>query len=181
MLRGPEQHHLSQIILSPVFQLSGSDVLFAWQSPAPITELPVGHSASGTSLYICINPHILDTCAFISTYICLPPPQIWHLSQHFQNPAPTGANPTMPSSSTKAHSGSHGGSSSSHNSTSSHSHTHSTISSSSKDKSSSEIVDRFVREERDHRSFAVEEFDAHQESAKQSHADTLMDVVGKNY
>ena len=181
MLRGPEQHHLSQVILSPVFQLSGSDVLFAWQTPAPITEHPVGHSALGTPLYISISPHILNTCALVSIYICLPPPQIWQLSQHFQNPASTGANPTMPSSSTKAHSGSHRGSSSSHNSNSSHSHTHSTSSSSSKNKSSSEIVDRFVREERDHRSFAVEEFDAHQESAKQSHADMLVDAVGKNY
>jgi len=86
----------------------------------------------------------------------------------------------MPSSSTKAHSGSHKGSSS-HRSKTSHSHKHSKSSSSSKNKSSDEIVDRFVREDRDHRSFAVEEFDAHQESAKQSHADILRDAVEKNY
>ncbi|KAH7379700.1 hypothetical protein BKA64DRAFT_713746 [Cadophora sp. MPI-SDFR-AT-0126] len=88
----------------------------------------------------------------------------------------TGTNPTMTSSSTKAHSGSHKGSTS-HKSSSSQKHSES----SPKNKSSGEIVERFVQEDRDHRSFAIEEYDAHQEAARQSHAEKLRDAVEKDY
>ncbi|KAL5327700.1 hypothetical protein ACEPPN_005404 [Leptodophora sp. 'Broadleaf-Isolate-01'] len=84
------------------------------------------------------------------------------------------------SSSTKAHSGSQKGSSSSTSSTS-HKHKHISSFSSTKKKSSEDRVERFVQDERDHRSLAVEEFDAHQEAAKQSHVEKLKDVVKKEY
>ncbi|KAG4444400.1 hypothetical protein IFR05_000165 [Cadophora sp. M221] len=85
------------------------------------------------------------------------------------------------SSSTKAHSGSHKGSASRTSSTS-HKHKYSTPSSSTTKKmSSEERVERFVQDERDHRSLVVEEFDNHQEAAKQSHGEKLKDVVEKEY
>ncbi len=47
--------------------------------------------------------------------------------------------------------------------------------------SAQETVDRFVRDERDHRSFAVVEYDACQEAARTKHAQALKEVVGKKY
>ncbi|KAL2061297.1 hypothetical protein VTL71DRAFT_7570 [Oculimacula yallundae] len=88
------------------------------------------------------------------------------------------------SSSTKGHNGSHKGSLSSRRETFTTSDKHKT-SASSKQKQKSGAgegsVERFVRDERDYRSFAVEEYDPHQEAAKQSHAEKLKDVVQKKY
>lgn len=83
-------------------------------------------------------------------------------------------------SSTKAHNGSAKGSSSATSSTSkahSYKHKHN----SSKDQSGEETVERFVQDDRDHRSFAVAEYDVHQVDAKKRHAEKLKDVVGKKY
>ncbi|CZT10878.1 uncharacterized protein RAG0_15210 [Rhynchosporium agropyri] len=106
------------------------------------------------------------------------------------------AHPKSSSSSTKAHSGSHSGSSS-HKFTSSQSHApshtskhHSSPSSSSSPKNSTsnsksvtnpETLERFVRDERDHRSYAVEQYDAYQEAEKRKREERLRDVVGKKY
>ncbi|CZT09614.1 uncharacterized protein RCO7_03719 [Rhynchosporium graminicola] len=105
------------------------------------------------------------------------------------------AYPKSSSSSTKAHSGSHSGSSS-HKSTSSQSHSlsrtskhHSSSSSSSPKNSTSnsksvsnpETLERFVRDERDHRSYAVEQYDAYQEAEKRKREERLRDVVRKKY
>ena len=83
----------------------------------------------------------------------------------------------MSPSSTKAQSGSQKGSSS-HKSTSSHKHKYS---SSSQKKSSEERVERFIQDARDHKSLAVKEYDGHQEAAKQSHLESLKDVVRREY
>lgn len=84
------------------------------------------------------------------------------------------ASPKGKTSSTKAHNGS---SKNGHSS----SHKHTQKSHKSKDDEKADIVERFVRDERDHRSYAVSEFDAHQEAARRRHRDELASVVGKGY
>jgi hypothetical protein len=89
------------------------------------------------------------------------------------------------SSSTKGHNGSfkNGHKSSPNN------HAHSTRTQSSQSTSSHKskesdkeyAVERFVREERDYRSHAVREFDAHQEAATTRHRDEIIGVVGRRY
>lgn len=58
-------------------------------------------------------------------------------------------------------------------------HTHSTLK--SKESGQANVVERLVTYERDHRSYAVKEFDAHQEEARRRHQDELINVVGKGY
>jgi hypothetical protein len=60
-------------------------------------------------------------------------------------------------------------------SSSSHKHFHST----QIDKGAT--VKRFILDERDHRSFAVKDFDAHQAEARRKHEEVLRDVVGMRY
>jgi hypothetical protein len=84
------------------------------------------------------------------------------------------------SSSTKAQNGSFKGG----HSSSSHKHGHSTNKSKDSTKADNDkevVVERFVDDERDYRSYAVTEFDAHQEAARRRHRDDLIDVVGKRY
>jgi hypothetical protein len=77
------------------------------------------------------------------------------------------------SSSKKGHNGSARGSSHSH----SHKHKHHSKESEGKDK----LVDRFVRDERDYRSYAVTEYDPLQEEARRRREERLRDVVGRRY
>lgn len=46
---------------------------------------------------------------------------------------------------------------------------------------SSKQVDRYVADERDHRSYAVEEYDPHQEAAKKRKRESLKEVVDRRY
>jgi hypothetical protein len=75
-------------------------------------------------------------------------------------------------SSTKAHNGS-SRSTSSKSSGSSHRKSHKHSSS----HSSNEPVERFVQDERDYRSHAVQEYDAYQEASRKKHSEMLRDVV----
>ena len=43
------------------------------------------------------------------------------------------------------------------------------------------MVERFVDDERDYRSYAVKEFDPHQMEAKRKHREVLHDVVARRY
>ncbi|KAI9051977.1 hypothetical protein LZ554_004231 [Drepanopeziza brunnea f. sp. 'monogermtubi'] len=83
-------------------------------------------------------------------------------------------------SSVKAYSGSAKGAAS-HVSAASHVHAHNHNGSSSKKHSGTENLDRYVQDERDHRSLAVAEYDAHQQEAKERHVEQLNDVVNQNY
>ena len=74
------------------------------------------------------------------------------------------------SSSKKGHNGSARGSSNSH----SHNHKHHS-------KEKDQLVDRFVRDERDYRSYAVTEYDPLQEEARRRRDERLKDVVGRRY
>ena len=82
--------------------------------------------------------------------------------------------PESPSSQ-KGHNGSARGSSHSH----SHSHKHKHHSKESEGKT--KLVDRFLRDERDHRSYAVTEYDPLQEEAQRRREERLRDVVGRRY
>ena len=44
-----------------------------------------------------------------------------------------------------------------------------------------ELVDRFVKDERDYRSNAVGDYDAHQDHAKRMHREELEKIVGRQY
>jgi hypothetical protein len=77
--------------------------------------------------------------------------------------------------STKAHNGSSKGS----RSPAPHKNTHSSHHHVSQP--TEKAVDRFMGDERDHRSYVVKEYDAHQKEAKQKHQEGLVDVVRKRY
>lgn len=62
---------------------------------------------------------------------------------------------------------------------SSHSHSHHHFQSTHSDRGA--IAEWFMHDERDHRSFAVKEFDAYQEAAKRKHEEELKFVVKKTY
>lgn len=42
-------------------------------------------------------------------------------------------------------------------------------------------IDRYVKEDREYRSLAVEEYDARQKAARAKHLQYLRDVVGREY
>jgi hypothetical protein len=79
---------------------------------------------------------------------------------------------THKSSSTKAHNGS-SRSTSSQSSGSSHRKSHKHSSS----HSSKEPVQRYVQDERDYRSHAVQEYDAYQDISRREHSEKLKDVI----
>jgi hypothetical protein len=106
----------------------------------------------------------------------------------------TSASATMPSSkhpstsSKKAHNGSDKGLKSSkrvHNDSSqgtslhslSHTHTHTH----SQQWAQEELIERYVSDERDYRSYAVKEYDLCQEEARRKHDEGLREVMGKKY
>ena len=100
------------------------------------------------------------------------------IATHSPSPLRSMANSNNPKAlSTKAHNGSSkcGHQSSHKHIHSSHSHSHSSRS----DKSA--IVERFIHDERDHRSLAVKEYDAHQGAARRRHEEELRGVVGMQY
>jgi hypothetical protein len=84
-------------------------------------------------------------------------------------------------SSTKAHNGSSksGHKASPYHSSLPHEHSHSSHGAAQSDKGAT--VERFMHDERDHRSFAIKEFDEHQEEARRKHEEVLRVVVGKRY
>jgi hypothetical protein len=77
-----------------------------------------------------------------------------------------------PTASKKAYNGSAKDSSSTHK----HRHKYSHSS-----KSSQEPVDKYVKDERDHRSYAVTEYDPYQQEARKEREDRIRDVVERRY
>ncbi len=76
----------------------------------------------------------------------------------------------------KAHNGSAASSPSSQQHATSHAHMHA-----NSEISREQLVERYIRDERDHRSLAVEQYDQCQEEAKRGKVERLKEIVGERY